>query len=79
MRIFLRKAARRFVYKYTQHRPFDSGQYCSVFENEDKKRGQVTFLSAFVARPRLRSIDVRLCAKYEKKAACPLIFPYEIL
>jgi hypothetical protein len=45
MRIFLRKAAREFGYKYTQHRPFDSGQYCSVFENENKKRGQATFLA----------------------------------
>lgn len=32
-----------------------------------KKRGQATFLPGFLAHPRLRSIDVRLCTKYEKK------------
>ena len=29
----------------------------------EKKRGQATFLPAFVSRPRLRSIDVSLCEK----------------
>ena len=39
-------------------------------KTKEKKRGQATFLPAFVAGLRLRSIDVRVCAKYEKKAAC---------
>lgn len=41
---------------------------------KDKKKGQATFLPAFMSCPRLRSIDVRLSEKYEKKQPFPLSF-----
>jgi hypothetical protein len=40
------------------------------------KRGQATFLPAFVSRPRLRSIDMRLCRSTRKQQPAP-IFLYE--
>ena len=40
----------------------------------EEEKGTGYFSTSFRG-PSSRSIDVRLCAKYEKKAACPLIFP----
>jgi hypothetical protein len=56
---------------------FNLPQYADhkIKRKRERKRGQATFLPAFVSRPRLRSIDVKQCAKYEKRPACPLICP----
>jgi len=58
---------------------FNLPQYADhkIKRKRERKRGQATFLPAFVASPRLSSIDMRPCTKYEKKAACPL-FPSQM-
>ena len=57
------------------HFTTESVWYKSQLPLRKRKRGQATFLPAFVSRPHLRSIDVRLCVKYEKKQLVPLSFP----